>query len=212
LTDQQTAWCYSSVCAHCSVCLVHAHVLLSSGWLVCSHLHSADGLRADRLFEQPTGFLRELITSNKAVWGVSHAHVPTESRPGHVALLAGFYEDVSAIFKGWKRNPVEFDSVINGSATAVLIGSPDIVHVFADGNVTASSGQHHTVHVHAYPQEIEDFAAANASVVDAWVLQRLRNLLQDATSTDVGLNASLRARGVVYLLHLLATGAIGFPC
>ncbi|GJM85369.1 hypothetical protein PR202_ga01814 [Eleusine coracana subsp. coracana] len=119
----------------------------------------ADGLRADKFYE-PDGrgryrapFLRGVI-QEKGRWGVSHARPPTESRPGHVSIIAGFYEDPSAVTKGWKANPVEFDSVFNQSRHTISFGSPDIVPIFCSSLPHSTWG--------TYPHEYEDFATAES--------------------------------------------------
>ncbi|KAF9078528.1 Phosphatidylinositolglycan class N-domain-containing protein [Rhodocollybia butyracea] len=175
-------------------------------------LISADGLRADLLFE-PNGFLNALssndtegvdivapylrsIISSRGAFGVSHTRVPTESRPGHVALIAGMYEDVSAVTKGWKVNPVEFDSVFNRSTGTWAFGSPDIVPMFTQG----SQGR---VREWCYDESEEDFTK-DATALDIWVLDQLRRLLQDSNSAGL-----LRRRGTVFFLHLLGLDTTG---
>nr|XP_020462111.1 GPI ethanolamine phosphate transferase 1 [Monopterus albus]XP_020462113.1 GPI ethanolamine phosphate transferase 1 [Monopterus albus]XP_020462114.1 GPI ethanolamine phosphate transferase 1 [Monopterus albus] len=167
----------------------------------------ADGLRTDSLFTPlPNGssrapYLRSVI-EERGTWGVSHTRVPTESRPGHVALIAGFYEDVSAVAKGWKENPVEFDSVFNESRYTWCWGSPDILPMFAKG----ASGDH--VYTHTYPAEEEDFASTDASRLDTWVFTQVKSFFQSAKSNS-SLRSSLLEEKNVFFLHLLGIDTNG---
>lgn len=91
--------------------------------------------------------------------------MPTESRPGHVALMAGIYEDVSAVTRGWSKNPVSFDSVFNRSRQSFLFGSPDIVPMFAENVPTAKAS--------CYSAAEEDFSRQDSSALDLWVFDKV---------------------------------------
>ncbi|KAM0793098.1 hypothetical protein ACM66B_000579 [Microbotryomycetes sp. NB124-2] len=148
----------------------------------------------------PAPFLRGLIQSGKARWGISHTRVPTESRPGHVALIGGMYEDVSAVTRGWTTNPVAFDSVFNQSSTTFSFGSPDILPMFKRG--ASDPGR---VQAWSYGEEFEDFSA-DAVHLDVWCLDKLEQLLKDSNSP---FEERLKDRGVVFFLHLLGLDTTG---
>uniref|UniRef100_A0A8C5K6Z4 GPI ethanolamine phosphate transferase 1 n=1 Tax=Jaculus jaculus TaxID=51337 RepID=A0A8C5K6Z4_JACJA len=170
-------------------------------------LFVADGLRADSLFaldeagNSRAPFLRNVII-HEGSWGVSHTRVPTESRPGHVALIAGFYEDVSAVAKGWKENPVEFDSLFNESKYTWSWGSPDILPMFAKG----AGGNH--VYTHSYDAEREDFGAHDAAKLDTWVFENVKDFFQSARGNQ-SLFSKVNEDKIVFFLHLLGIDTNG---
>lgn len=108
----------------------------------------SDGLRADMAFGQrvrdssgqlhPNMPFSRNILKSRGSFGVSKTRMPTETRPGHVAMLAGFYEDISAVTKGWKVNPVDFDSFLNQAKLVWAVALDDIIPLFTHGNKKSS--------------------------------------------------------------------------
>ncbi|KAF9582958.1 Glycosyl phosphatidyl inositol anchor synthesis [Lunasporangiospora selenospora] len=165
-------------------------------------LFVADGLRADKLYQfHPDPVTNELTTKapflrhiveNEGTWGVSHTRVPTESRPGHVAIIAGFYEDVSAVTKGWQMNPVNFDSVFNQSEHTWSFGSPDILPMFAHG-----ASDPDKIECIMYLAEDEDFGKGKFTQ------------LLEKSKTDEALYKKLHSDKIVFFLHLLGLDTNG---
>ncbi|KAJ2158759.1 Glycosyl phosphatidyl inositol anchor synthesis [Coemansia sp. RSA 552] len=176
-------------------------------------LFVADGLRADKIYEphhnassgrteELAPFLMERVRT-EASWGVSHTRVPTESRPGHVAAIAGFYEDVSAVTKGWKMNPVEFDSVFNESRHTWSFGSPDILPMFAHGASDPSR-----VDTFMYSSEFEDFSG-NGDRLDSWVFDHADRFFDRASAAGSDLHSMMHQDQIVFFFHLLGIDTNG---
>ncbi|KAJ1030226.1 hypothetical protein NDA16_001137 [Ustilago loliicola] len=116
-------------------------------------------------------------------------------------MIAGMYEDVSAVTKGWKLNPIAFDSILNQSSHSFAFGSPDIVPMFAVG---AAADR---VDMWTYNEEDEDFTK-DATHLDLWVLDRFKELLENARH-DKELSRKMRQPGTVFFLHLLGLDTTG---
>ncbi|CAH1961532.1 unnamed protein product [Acanthoscelides obtectus] len=166
-------------------------------------LFVSDGLRAASILghEELAPYLNNIM-KNKGSWGVAHTRVPTESRPGHVAMLGGIYEDPSAILKGWKSNPVDFDSVINQSTNAWCWGSPDIIHIFNRNDLPK-------IRLYSYDSEKEDFGEIHTEKLDKWVFDKVFNFLKNDVEKCTISCEKYHESGNMFFLHLLGVDTAG---
>ncbi|XP_017049740.1 GPI ethanolamine phosphate transferase 1 [Drosophila ficusphila] len=158
-----------------------------------------DGFRADSFFEENCRYvphLREIFLREGMV-GVSRTRVPTETRPGHITLIAGLYEDPSAVLRGWKRNPIDFDTVFNRSSQTYAWGAEDVLHVFSK----ISKGEN--MHFRSYFDDLDFSPGYNAYELDEWVFKRVKLLLQDKSES------LQQSKNVVFFLHLLGLDTSG---
>ncbi|XP_030373818.1 GPI ethanolamine phosphate transferase 1-like [Scaptodrosophila lebanonensis] len=79
-----------------------------------------DGLRAKSFFAKNCTYFPHLqkLFVEQGLVGVAHVALPPRTRPGHLALFGGFYEDHSQVLIKFKEAPGSFDTVFNRSHSA----------------------------------------------------------------------------------------------
>ncbi|RLN78610.1 hypothetical protein BBJ28_00011600 [Nothophytophthora sp. Chile5] len=189
-------------------------------------IFTMDGCRVDQLFKVTTAFPDRLsldidsttaaeaalgnrapflgdVIRRRGSWGVSHNHVPTESRPCHVALTAGMYEDPHAVTKGWKEHPLPFDSVFNQSSSAFIFGNSDVVPKLAR-HAPQATEEHYS------RKEENEMAREDTTLMDIWVYRKLKELLaRGMEGKDANLHAQLHTERLVIYCHLQGTDMTG---
>jgi phosphatidylinositol glycan class N len=159
-----------------------------------------DGMRADKFFEHtPTGpaapFLYEKLKSGKAAFGIQHTRMPTESRPCHVAMFAGVYEDPAAILSAWKENPVLVDSVWNHVKSGFLFGDYDVAAMFRELK---------HLHLTTFHSDFVKFSE-HAIKYDNWVFDHVLELLRNPGEHE----SRLREDKTMFFLHLMGPDTAG---
>ncbi|KAG7400590.1 hypothetical protein PHYBOEH_005113 [Phytophthora boehmeriae] len=187
---------------------------------------TVDGCRVDKLYKATAGYTDRFnrdpdsattakdlpsgrapflgdVMRRRGSWGVSHNHVPTESRPCHVALTAGMYEDPHAVTKNWKQHPVPFDSVFNQSNNAFIFGNRDVAPMLA---------RHapHAQEEHYSAREENEMAREDPSLLDVWSFRKMKALFAQGTEKrDAELHAQLNQDKLVIYCHFLGTDLSG---
>lgn len=159
----------------------------------------ADGLRADKTFmlqpdgSTPTHFLRS-IAEKEGAWGVSTAGVPTATRPGHVALTAGFQEDPTSVTKDIIGENIVFDDIFEDTTYTWTWDTPQFLDKISDEHQSRIFSK-------KFPGDRKYLAGINPKDMDSWVFQEVSSFLKDAKD-DNALKEKMNKDKVLFFLHL----------
>eukprot|EP00042_Codosiga_hollandica_P058120 m.872064 g.872064 ORF g.872064 m.872064 type:complete len:890 (+) comp59774_c0_seq5:141-2810(+) len=152
-----------------------------------AHLDEAG---VERPYNRTEMFFRQRLFKN-ARFGRGLARLPSETRRGHVALLAGVFEGiarVSSLLRETSTDLLEYDTVFNQSTSTWAWGSVDIVPLFRE------SLQYHP---HAFGSDEQDLSRNDMTNLDEWVFSALADFLP-----TLPLDHKARQSGTVFFLHL----------
>ena len=161
-----------------------------------------DGVRVDVFYETiangKSPFLREII-ENRGVYGVSHARVPTETKPDFTAMFSGHFSDASLALKDLYSVNILSDSVFNQSNHAWGIG--------VDACMFAKSAKN----MECVPFEGEqDYSDVFAELNNYNVFDTMFNLFNKSNVDKNGeLYKNLNKKKISFLYHLIQTDTIG---
>uniref|UniRef100_A0A5K3FEZ0 GPI ethanolamine phosphate transferase 1 n=1 Tax=Mesocestoides corti TaxID=53468 RepID=A0A5K3FEZ0_MESCO len=143
------------------------------------------------------------ISSSKGQVGVVRADVPTETRPRHVALLAGFNEDASNLRNAWRTNIQPFDAIVHHTQRTWAYGDPVALRPFILSNADPRSGRLKFEHYGDGPH--------HSAYADHFVLEKFRDFIE--TDLDKFLEpdepSSNGSRGKLLFLHLSSVDDAG---
>ncbi|XP_017101995.2 GPI ethanolamine phosphate transferase 1 [Drosophila bipectinata] len=151
----------------------------------------SDGLRAASVFEDNCSNVPDLQSffEDFVVVGISKASSPTVTRPGHIAMFAGFVEDPAAALTNFGWNPTNYDTVFNQSRNAFGWMDKVVADIFTQ---LPNGGK---------PLHFKTFTKTDISgrlKHDEWVFQEVKKFLTDEANV-----APLRkATSVVFFVYL----------
>ena len=119
---------------------------------------------------------------------------PTESRPCHVSMFAGFREDPTNLYNGWTKNEKKFDSIFNRSTNAYMFGSVDIIELFDD------YGKENHIHSYTYDLAYPKAQYLDKSYLDKWVLKKFKTFLNHRPEENPN---------TIYFFHLMGSDTNG---